>query len=90
MFGSDSAVRLPLTFFFLFCPGLLKAVGVYVNPDQSFLNRQHEQAVNELAAAKRVHLRANLINYGNFADRPMVYVSVLNRLIRLIAEPLPK
>jgi hypothetical protein len=35
MFGSGSAVRLPLTFFLLFRPGLLEAVGVYVNSQQS-------------------------------------------------------
>lgn len=28
----DSAARLPLLFLLLFCPGLLEAVGVYVNP----------------------------------------------------------
>lgn len=42
MFGSGSAVRLPLLFLLLFCPGLLEAVRVYVNPEQPFLNRQHE------------------------------------------------
>lgn len=45
--GSDSAARLPLLFLLLFCPGLLETVRVYINPNQSFLNRQHQEAVNK-------------------------------------------